>query len=230
MGGAMAAALTAAQLMVKEILEGSTQRELLAYARVALPGASKSTRKQDLVSNLMDFCDDASHKQSTCTDLLAGHGVRDLRRLIARLRGLGCLARLGQKPRRNDLVAAIVSVDEYAPSRNPGPSTGLSRRKGLCLSAGSVGSAEKPSAIKEGAGPQESMALVAYDTAADPGKLQRKLMKRWGRGVPDFSRGQRAKRNWQTWIPSCRECCKIKAKPPPSESCAPWWDERWASR
>ena len=33
MGGAMAAALTAAQLMVKEILEGSTQRDLLAYAR-----------------------------------------------------------------------------------------------------------------------------------------------------------------------------------------------------
>ena len=61
MGGAMAAALTAAQLMVKEILEGSTQRELLAYARVALPGAPKSTRKQDLVSNLMDFCGDASH-------------------------------------------------------------------------------------------------------------------------------------------------------------------------
>ena len=178
----MAAALTAAQLTVKENLEGSTQRDLLAYARaVALPGASKSTRKQDLVSNLMDFCDDASHKQSTCTDLLAGHGVRDLCRLIARLRGLGCLVRLGQKPRRNDLVAAIVSVDEYAPSRNPGPSTGLSRRKGLCLSAGSVGSAEKPSAIKEGAGPQESMALVAYDTAADPGKLQRKLMKRWGK-------------------------------------------------
>ena len=222
MGGAMAAALTAAQMTVKEILEGSTQRDLLAYTRaIALPGASKSTRKQDLVSNLMDFCDDASHKQSTCTDLLAGHGVRDLCRLIARLRGLGCLVRLGQKPRRNDLVAAIASVDEYAPSRNPGPSTGLSRRKGLCLSAGPVGSAEKPSAIKEGAGPQESMALVACDTAADPGE---------GRGAPYFSRGQRAKRKWQTWIPSCRECCKIMAKPPPSESCAPWWDERWASR
>ena len=184
-GGAMAAALTAAQMTVKEILEGSTQRDLLAYAR-ALPGASKSTRKQDLVSNLMDFCDDVSHKQSTCTDLLAGHGVRDLRRLIARLRGLGCLVRLGQKPRRNDLVAAIASVDEYAPSSNPGPSTGLSRRKGLCLSAGSVGSAEKPSAIKEGAGPQESMALVAYDTAADPGKLQRKLTKRWGKRCARF--------------------------------------------
>ena len=91
------------------------------------------------------------------------------------------MVRLGQKPRRNHLAAAIVSVDEYAPSRNPGPSTGLSRRKGLRLSAGSVGSAEKPSAIKEGAGPQESMALVACDTAADPGKLQRKLMKRWGK-------------------------------------------------
>ena len=55
----MAAALTAAQLMVKEILEGSTQRDLLAYARAfALPGVLKSTRKQDLVSNLMDLCDD----------------------------------------------------------------------------------------------------------------------------------------------------------------------------
>ena len=130
-GGAMAAALTAAQMAVNEILEGSTQRDLLAYARdVALPGASKSTRKQDLVSNLMDLCDGASHNQSTCTDLLAGHGVHDLRQLIARLKGLGCLVRLGQKPRRNDLVAAIVSVDEYAPSRNARPSTGLSHRKG----------------------------------------------------------------------------------------------------
>ena len=44
----MAAALTAAQLMVKEMLEGSTQRDLLTYARVSLPGALKSTRKQDL--------------------------------------------------------------------------------------------------------------------------------------------------------------------------------------
>ena len=43
-----------------------------------------------------------------------------------------------------------------------------------------------PSAIKEGAGPQESMALVAYDTAADPGKLQRKLMKRWGKRCARF--------------------------------------------
>ena len=183
----MAVALTAAQMTVKEILEGSTQRDLLAYARaVALPGALKSTRKQDLVSNLMDLCDDAPHKQSTCTDLLAGHGVRDLRWLIARLRGLGCLVRLGQKPRRDDLVAANPNVDEYAPSCNPGPSTGPSHRRGLCLSAGSVGSAEKPSAIKEGAGPQESMALVAHDTAADPGKLQRKLTKRWGKRCARF--------------------------------------------
>ena len=66
----MAAALTDAQMTVKEILEGSTQRDLLAHARaVALPGASKSTRKQDLVSNLMDVCDGAPHTQSTCTDL-----------------------------------------------------------------------------------------------------------------------------------------------------------------
>ena len=36
----MAAALAAAQLMVNEILEGSAQRDLLAYARAfALPGA-----------------------------------------------------------------------------------------------------------------------------------------------------------------------------------------------
>ena len=98
-------------LMANDILEGSAQRDLLAYARAfALPGALKSTRKQDLVSNLMDLCDGAPHKQSTCTDLLAGHGVRDLRRLIARLRGLCCLARLGQKPRRNDLVAAIAQL------------------------------------------------------------------------------------------------------------------------
>ena len=86
----MAVALTDAQVMVKDILEGSTQRVLLVYERAfALPGALKSTRKQDLVSNRMDLCDDASHKQSTCTDLLAGHGVRDLRRLIARFEGLG---------------------------------------------------------------------------------------------------------------------------------------------
>ena len=117
----MAAALTAAQLMVKEILEGSTQRDLLAYARVfALPGALASTRKQDLVSNLMDLCDDASHKQSTCTDLLAGHGAHELASVDCAVEGLGCLVRLGQKPRRNDLVAVIVRVDEYAPSRKPG--------------------------------------------------------------------------------------------------------------
>ena len=57
--------LTAAQLMVKEMMEGNTQRDLLAYARAfALPGALASTRKQDLVSNLMDLRDDASRKQS----------------------------------------------------------------------------------------------------------------------------------------------------------------------
>ena len=84
----MVAALTAAQLMANEILEGSTQRDLLVYARAfVLPGALASTRKQDLVSNLMGVCDGAPHKQSTCTDLLAGHGVHDLRRLIARLMG-----------------------------------------------------------------------------------------------------------------------------------------------
>ena len=84
----MAVALTVAQLVVKEILEGSTQRDLLTCACVSLPGALKSTRKQDLVSNLMDLCDDASRKQSMCTEFLAGHGVEDLRRLIRQSRGL----------------------------------------------------------------------------------------------------------------------------------------------
>ena len=63
----MFASWTAPQLVVKDIREWSPQGKLLACEQAfAVSEALASTRKQDLVTNLMALCDDAARRQRVC--------------------------------------------------------------------------------------------------------------------------------------------------------------------
>ena len=88
---------------------------------------------------------------------------------------------VAQRPRHQDLIAAIVSTGELTAT---GPTVSRRTRKDICSSASAaaataptvMGASEDPgSAVK----PPSCTALVAVDSAAAPVKLQQRLHRRW---------------------------------------------------
>ena len=119
--------MAVAECVAREIMGCCTQRHLLACRRSLPLEPMRSTRKTDLINDLVALCECPSRRRSICSHLLASWQVQELRLLIARLRALRCMVEIGPAPRKQDLVAAIISTQEYAPSR-------LARSKGVCPS------------------------------------------------------------------------------------------------
>ena len=184
--------------MVEEILDTCRQQTLLALRRSILPATPiRSTRKSDLIADLAGECDTLANRQRIFAEVLATWTMHGMRLFIARLKGLGYAVPVGQRPRRPDLIAAIVSTREYiarAPA-SAGACSSKLMRKDICSSAGacsSAGVAEPLGPCSEGTrtrssceGPGSAVeppsctALVALDSAAAPLKLQQKLSRRW---------------------------------------------------
>ena len=157
--------MAAAGLVVEEVLGACRQTDLLAIRR-SLPSATppRSTRRSDLVADLAAECDRPGGRQKIFTHVLASWSMLELRIFKARLKGLGCMIGVGPRPRKKDLIAAIINTTEYA--------LGTSKvAKDPCSRSGSV--SKDPSA--------PSMVLVAFDSAAAPVKMQRKLFRRWSK-------------------------------------------------
>ena len=210
---AMASSITAARLVVRELLDASTQKELLACRRTLVTaGPAASHRKQDLVIELTHFCEDVERRRRICNVLLAGHAIKDLYVLITRLRRLGCLVQVGPRPKRDDLAAAIIGVDAYVTksgqckrasassgsaaeisTRNTEETTADWLRRGddLYSSAGEDDHTEPGASTM----PEPSMALVAFDSSVNPGRLQMKLIKRWHKRWATFCKKGRHKEN-----------------------------------
>ena len=183
-GVARARAMSAARHVIKEILDATTQRDLLACRRslAFVGGPVQCTRRQGLMDELTTLSEDPRNRQSICTDLLVGRNVHELRLVIGRLKGAGCLVPRGSRSRRSDLVDAIIHTEEYAPRKSPTVPMGS---KGLCRSS------PQAAAVTTG-GPassnpvETSTTLVAFDTVADPAKLKRKLIKKWSKRWAKF--------------------------------------------
>eukprot|EP00974_Lingulodinium_polyedra_P075746 7337426-Lingulodinium_polyedra.AAC.1 len=92
------------------------QKDLSACRRF-LPSAPtvRSTPQAYLTIVLLSECDGSFAKQRVCSELMVVWSARELRLLIARLRGLGFMVAVAPRPRGRDLVAAITRTKERAP-------------------------------------------------------------------------------------------------------------------
>ena len=172
---------------VTELVLGTCRQEaLLALRRSVLPCVSfRSKRKLELIADIALECDAPAKRQRIFAEVLGTWLKHELRLFIARLRGLGYMVPVAQRPRHQDLIAAIVNAGERI-AKAPIVSKQTSKtRKDICSSASAaaataptrvMGASEDPgSAIK----PPSCTALVAVDSAAAPVKLQQRLHRRW---------------------------------------------------
>lgn len=213
-------AMAAAQRVVEEVLETCRQPALLALKRSALPTTPiRGTRKSDLIADIAAECDTLANREHILAEVLAPWTMHELQLFLARLKGLGYMVAVGQRPRKPDLIAAIINTREYA-ARAPAGSKRM--RKSLCPSAPAMSTptisyaAESSEGVRKGisssAGVAEQLgpcspedpgpavepptctALVALDSAAAPLKLQRKLFRRWAKKWARFTNKNERKR------------------------------------
>ena len=171
----------AAQHITEEVLGTCRQEALLALRRSVLPCV---LIKLELIADIALECDAPAKRQRIFAEVLGTWLKHELRLFIARLRGLGYMVPVAQKPKNQDLIAAIVNAGERI-AKAPIVSKQTSKtRKDICSSASAaaataptvMGASEDPgSAVK----PPSCTALVAVDSAAAPVKLQQRLHKRW---------------------------------------------------
>ena len=190
--------MAAAERVAREIMDCCTQRDLLLCRRSLPLEPMRSTRKTDLIEDLVALCECPSRRHSICSHLLASWQVKELRVFIKRLKALGCMVEIGPATRQQHLVAAIINTQEYAPS-------GLASSRGVCPSprpAESKGRSAHhfapPSPREEPASstPAGTTALVAFDSAADPVKMGRKLARGWAKRWLKFCK-KKEKNKWQ---------------------------------
>ena len=140
--------MLAAQRVTEEVLGACRQEALLALRRSVLPYVPiRSKRKLELIADIAPECDTPAKRQRIFAELLGTWLTRELRLLIARLRGLGYMVRVNQRPRHQDLIAAIVNAGECI-AKAPIVSKQASKtRKDICSSA-SAAAATAPTVSK----------------------------------------------------------------------------------
>ena len=176
--------MAVAQRVAEEVLATCQHNTLLAFRRWVLPATPiRSSRKLELIADIAAECATSAIRQRIFADVLAPWSVSELRLFIARMRGLGCMGPVGQRPRKQDLIAAVVRAGERAATT---PIASRWARKEICSSAGvfeQLGLCTEAYSDSDGPGsatePPSCTALVALDSAAAPLKLQQKLSRRW---------------------------------------------------
>ena len=123
---------------VTELVLGTCRQEaLLALRRSVLPCVPfRSKRKLELIADIVPECDAPAKRQRIFGEVLGTWSMHELRLFIARLRGLGYMVPVAQRPRQQDLIAAIVNAGEC-----------IAKRKDICSSA-SAAAATAPTVSK----------------------------------------------------------------------------------
>ena len=172
----MAATSNVARLVVEEIMGRCTLQRLLFCRRMmAHAGPPTRKRKRDLLEELMDMCEDTAHRQHICEHFLGEYNIAELRMLISRLRCRDCQVTVCKRPRRQDLVAAIINTNAH--KEHCSERCAMPRR-----STDSAGGRPAQNMDQEAMTyPEMSTALVPSETSADPGKLKRKLFRKLGK-------------------------------------------------
>ena len=140
--------MLAAQRVTEEVLGTCRQEALLALRRSVLPCTPiRSKRKLELIADIAPECDTPANRQRIFAEVLGTWLMDDLRLFIARLRGLGYMVPVAQRPRQQDLIAAIVNAGECI-AKAPIVSKQASKtRKDICSSA-SAAAATAPTVSK----------------------------------------------------------------------------------
>ena len=140
--------MAAAQRVTEEVLGTCRQEALLALRRSVLPCTPiRSKRKLELIADIAPECDTPANRQRIFAEVLGTWLMHDLRLFIARLRGLGYMVPVAQRPRQQDLIAAIVNAGECI-AKAPIVSKQASKtRKDICSSA-SAAAATAPTVSK----------------------------------------------------------------------------------
>ena len=123
------------------------------------------------------MCEDTAHRQHICEHFLGEYNMAELRMLIARLRCHDCQVNVCKRPRRQDLVAAIISTNAHREHRSERRATPRCNTN----SAGGRPAQNNDMDQEATTYPEMSTALVASETSADPGRLRRKLFNKWGK-------------------------------------------------
>ena len=140
--------MLAAQRVTEEVLGTCRQEALLALRRSVLPCTPiRSKRKLELIADIAPECDTPANRQRIFAEVLGTWLMHDLRLFIVRLRGLGYMVPVAQRPRQQDLIAAIVNAGECI-AKAPIVSKQASKtRKDICSSA-SAAAATAPTVSK----------------------------------------------------------------------------------
>ena len=140
--------MSAAQHVAEEVLAGFRQEALLSLRRSVLPCTPiRSKRKLELIADIAPECDTPANRQRIFAEVLGTWSMHELRLFIARLKGLGYMVPVAQRPRQQDLIAAIVNAGECI-AKAPIVSKQTSKtRKDICSSA-SAAAATAPTVSK----------------------------------------------------------------------------------
>ena len=140
--------MLAAQRVTEEVLGTCRQEALLSLRRSVLPCTPiRSKRKLELIADIAPECDTPANRQRIFAEVLGTWLMHDLRLFIVRLRGLGYMVPVAQRPRQQDLIAAIVNAGECI-AKAPIVSKQASKtRKDICSSA-SAAAATAPTVSK----------------------------------------------------------------------------------
>ena len=140
--------MLAAQRVTEEVLGTCRQEALLSLRRSVLPCTPiRSKRKLELIADIAPECDTPANRQRIFAEVLGTWLMHDLRLFIARLKGLGYMVPVAQRPRQQDLIAAIVNAGECI-AKAPIVSKQASKtRKDICSSA-SAAAATAPTVSK----------------------------------------------------------------------------------
>ena len=183
--------MSAAQRVTEEVLGTCRQEAVLALRRSVLPCVPiRSKRKLELIADIAHECDAPAKRQRILAEVLGGWSKHELRVFIKRLRGLGYMVQVAQRPRHQDLIAAIVNAGECI-AKAPIVSKQTSKtRKDMCSSASAASEETLVMGPSEDPGPLSCTALVAVDSAAAPVKLQQRLHRRWRKKWMKFHKRQ----------------------------------------
>ena len=140
--------MLAAQRVTEEVPGTCRQEALLSLRRSVLPCTPiRSKRKLELIADIAPECDTPANRQRIFAEVLGTWLMHDFRLFIVRLRGLGYMVPVAQRPRRQDLIAAIVNAGECI-AKAPIVSKQTSKtRKDICSSA-SAAAATAPTVSK----------------------------------------------------------------------------------
>ena len=171
-------AMAAAQHVLKEICDASSQKDLQKCRRMLsyVHCSERSTRRESLTDQLLELSQDPQRHKLICTELLAGWQRWRLLNLLRKLRTSGCEVTFSGQ-RNDDLAKPIIDVKEYKPRQDAAAAAAASSAEGPSISKGTCPNSFPPA--PPGVQAVTEMTMVAVDTSADPVKQKRKLCRTW---------------------------------------------------